>query len=123
MAGYSRLMEADEEGGIAHQMQYRKDLIDPTLSAAQGRIIKTTGDGMLVEFASASDAVRCALDLQTAIAERESASPEDRRIRYRIGINAGDTVVTDDDIFGDEVNVVARLEQMAEPGGAVRSER
>jgi len=122
MAGYSRLMEADEDGVIARQMQYRAELIDPTIAGAPGRIIKTTGDGMLVEFTSAGDAVRCALDIQTGMAERESATPEDRRIRYRIGINLGDVVITEDDIFGDEVNVAARLEQMAEPGGVCISD-
>ncbi len=122
MAGYSRLMEADEEGVIARQMQYRRELIDPTISSARGKIIKTTGDGMLVEFASVTDAVRCALDIQTAMNIRESDTPEESRIRYRIGINLGDVVITDEDIFGDEVNVAARLEQMAEPGGVCISD-
>jgi class 3 adenylate cyclase/pimeloyl-ACP methyl ester carboxylesterase len=122
MAGYSRLMEAGEEDVIARQNCHFKELIAPAISAAQGRIVKTTGDGLLAEFTSAGEAVRCALDIQTAMAEREAGSSEDRRIRYRIGINIGDVVIADDDIFGDDVNVAARLEQMAEPGGVCISQ-
>ena len=117
MVGYSRLMEADEEGTIARQKAHRKELIDPKIAEHDGRIVKTTGDGMLVEFASVVDAVRCAVEVQQAMAEREADVLDDRRIAYRIGINLGDIVIEDDDILGDGVNVAARLESLAEPGG------
>jgi class 3 adenylate cyclase/pimeloyl-ACP methyl ester carboxylesterase len=116
MAGYSRLMEADEDGVLTRQRSYRRALIDPQIARNRGHIVKTTGDGMLVEFASAHDAVRCALNIQTAMAERERCD-ETTRIRYRIGINIGDIVFDGSDIFGDGVNVAARLEGLAEPGG------
>lgn len=122
MVGYSRLMEAGEEDIISRQRAHLKELITPAISGAQGRIVKTTGDGLLAEFAGARDAVRCAIDIQLAMAEREDQIPQDRRIRYRIGINIGDVVIADDDIFGDDVNVAARLEQMAEPGGVCISD-
>ena len=122
MAGYSRLMEAGEEDIIIRQRNHLKELIAPAINGAQGRIVKTTGDGLLAEFSGARDAVRCAVDIQLAMAEREAQIPEERRIRYRIGINIGDVVVADDDIFGDDVNVAARLEQMAEPGGVCISD-
>ena len=92
MAGYSRLMEQDEEGVILRQKAHRREMIDPEIESNRGRIIKTTGDGILVEFAAAQDAVRCAIDIQTAMAERESASAMDSRIIYRIGINLGDVI-------------------------------
>ena len=117
MANYSRLMEADEEEVLTRQRQYRNVLIDPMMQNNRGRIVKTTGDGLLAEFASVGDAVRCALDIQTGMIDLERDRQEDRRIRYRIGINVGDVAVEDNDIFGDDVNVAARLEQMAEPGG------
>lgn len=117
MVGYSRLMEADEEHVLSRQKWYRKELIDPKVAAHRGRIVKTTGDGMLVEFASAQDAVRCAMAIQTDIASGESEIEEERRIRYRIGINLGDVVFDADDIYGDGVNVAARLEALSKPGG------
>jgi class 3 adenylate cyclase len=117
LVGYSRLVGADEEGMIARLGALREELIDPCIGKHQGRIVKTTGDGLLVEFASAVDAVRCAVEFQRALAERESGQPVDLRIAYRIGINVGDIVVKGDDILGDGVNVAARLEGLAEPGG------
>jgi class 3 adenylate cyclase/pimeloyl-ACP methyl ester carboxylesterase len=122
MVGYSRLMEADEEGVLTRQKTYRKELIDPEISRCRGRIVKTTGDGMLAEFTSAQDAVRCAIDIQTGMARREGDQDENRRIQYRIGINLGDVVFDDGDIFGDGVNVAARLESLAEPGGVCISD-
>ncbi len=117
MVGYSHLMGLDEEGTVTRQKTLRRELIDPTISEHHGQIVKTTGDGMLVEFASVIDAVRCAVDIQTAMVSREANTPEDDRIRYRIGINLGDIIFDDEDIFGDGVNVAARLESLAEPGG------
>ncbi len=117
MVGYSRLMEADETGTIARQRSHRKELIDLTIEAFKGRIVKTTGDGMLVEFASAVDAVECAVDIQSSMVEREADRSEDQRIQYRLGINVGDIVIDGDDILGDGVNVAARLEGLADPGG------
>ncbi len=113
MFEYSRLMETDERGTIARQKAHRAELIDPKITEHHGRIVKTTGDGMLVEFASVVDAVECAVAIQRAMLEREAEVPNDRRIRYRVGINLGDIVVEDDDIFGDGVNIAARLEEMA----------
>ncbi len=117
MVGYSRLMEADEEGTIARQKAHRKELIDPKISEHNGRIVKLMGDGMLVEFASAVDAVRCAVDVQRTMAEREAEVPGDRRIHYRVGINVGDVVIDGDDILGSGVNIAARLESIADSGG------
>jgi class 3 adenylate cyclase/pimeloyl-ACP methyl ester carboxylesterase len=117
MVGYSRLMEADEEGVLSRQKLLRKELIDQQISLNRGRIVKTTGDGMLVEFTSAQDAVRCAIEIQTDMVKREDNQDEASRIRYRVGINLGDVIVEDDDIYGDGVNVAARLESLAEPGG------
>jgi adenylate cyclase len=117
MVGYSRLMENDEAGTIARQKVHRRELIDPTIAAHKGRIVKTTGDGLLVEFASAVDAVECALAVQRAMLEREAEVEADRRIQYRVGINIGDIVVEGDDILGDGVNIAARLEALADPGG------
>lgn len=122
MVGYSRLMETDEDGVLARQRNHRKELIDPEISRYRGRIVKTTGDGMLAEFSSAQDAVRCAIDIQTGITRREADQDDDRRIQYRVGINLGDVVFDDDDIFGDGVNVAARLEGLAEPGGVCISD-
>jgi class 3 adenylate cyclase len=122
MAGYSRLMEHDEEGVLARQKNHRRELIDPEVASRGGRIVKTTGDGMLVEFASAQDAVRCAIDIQTAMAKRESAAPMDSRIDYRVGINLGDVVIDEGDVFVDGVNVAARLQGLAEPGGVCVSD-
>jgi adenylate cyclase len=117
VAGYSRLMGADEEGTHERLKAHRRELVDPKITEHSGRIVKTTGDGMLVEFPSVVDAVRCAAELQRAMIDREAGMPEERRIRFRIGINLGDVIVEDGDIFGDGVNVAARLEALAEPGG------
>src|SRR5215471_18110043 len=117
VAGYSRLVGLDEEGTLARLRELRRDLIDPTIAEHRGRIVKTTGDGLLVEFPSVVDAVRCAFSVQRAVAERETALPPDRRIEFRVGINLGDIVVDGDDILGDGVNIAARLEGISEPGG------
>ena len=122
MAGYSRLMEQDEVGLLERQKRHRRELIDPEIARRGGHIVKTTGDGMLAEFASAQDAVRCAIDVQTAMAERERASPMDRRIIYRFGINLGDVVFDEGDVFGDGVNVASRLQGLAQPGGVCISD-
>jgi TolB-like protein/class 3 adenylate cyclase len=123
VAGYSRLIEADEEGTLGRLKALRVEIIDPKIAAHRGRIVKTTGDGLLVEFASVVDALRCAVEVQAAMAESNAPSPPDRRIEFRIGINMGDIVVEDGDIFGDGVNVAARLEGLAEPGGICVSAR
>ena len=117
VVGYSRLVEADEEGTIARLKALREELIDPGIAQHQGRIVKTTGDGILVEFPSVVDAVRSAATVQRGLTEREANVPEDRRITFRVGINLGDIVIDGDDILGDGVNVAARLEGLAEPGG------
>jgi adenylate cyclase len=117
MVGYSRLMEADERGTIARQKAHRAELIDPKIAEHHGRIVKLMGDGMLVEFASVVDAVECAMAVQQAMVAREEGVAEDRRIQYRVGINLGDIVIDGDDIYGDGVNIAARLEGLAEPGG------
>ena len=117
VAGYSRLMGLDEEGTLAALKRHRHELIDPAIAAHRGRIVKTTGDGALVEFASVVDAVRCAVDIQRGMAERHAGVPPDRQIRFRIGINLGDIMIDEGDIFGDGVNVAARLQELAEPGG------
>lgn len=117
MVGYSRLVEASEEATLARHKAHRKELIDPKIAEHHGRIVKSTGDGLLVEFPSVVDAVRCAVLVQLAMPAREGTGPEDQRIAYRIGINLGDIVFEDGDIFGDGVNIAARLQQMAEPGG------
>jgi adenylate cyclase len=122
MAGYSRLIGIDEEGTIARLQALRRELIDPVIANHHGRIVKTTGDGMLVEFASVVDAVRCAVEVQREMAERNGGIDADRRIEFRIGINVGDVVVDGDDLLGDGVNVAARLEGVAEPGGVCISE-
>lgn len=117
VAGYSRLMGADEEGTLAELKTLRKTLVDPTIALHRGRIVKTTGDGMLVEFASAVDAVRCAVEVQRGITRQNDGVPQDTRIELRIGIHVGDIIFDDNDIFGDGVNIAARLEGIAEPGG------
>ncbi len=117
VAGYSRLMGQDEAGLLTRLRAHRRELIDPKIAEHKGRIVKTTGDGMLVEFPSVVEAVACAVAVQRAMAERNRATPEVQRIVFRVGINLGDIIVEDGDIFGDGVNIAARLEAMAEPGG------
>jgi adenylate cyclase len=122
VAGYSRLMGADEEGTLARLKAHRRELIDPKTSEHRGRIVKTTGDGLLAEFASVVDAVRCAVELQREMIARNAAAQAERRIEFRMGINVGDIIIEDGDIFGDGVNIAARLEGIAEPGGICISE-
>jgi len=117
VAGYSRLMGANEEGTLARLKALRKALVDPAIASHRGRIVKTTGDGMLVEFASAVDAVRSSAEVQRGMAEQNAALPQDQQIEFRIGIHVGDIIIDDNDIFGDGVNIAARLEGIAEPGG------
>jgi adenylate cyclase len=117
MVGYSRLMEADETGTLARLKTHRLELIDPAIAKNKGRLIKTAGDGMLVEFPSVADALACAVEIQRRMAARNSDVASEREIRFRIGINLGDVIREDDDIFGDGVNVAARLQAFAEPGG------
>jgi TolB-like protein/class 3 adenylate cyclase len=122
VAGYSRLMGVDEESTLARLKAVRKALVDPTLASHRGRIVKTTGDGMLVEFASAVDAVRSAVEVQRGMAEQNVSVPQDTRIEFRIGVHVGDIIFDDNDIFGDGVNIAARLEGIAEPGGVCMSD-
>src|ERR1700745_2183329 len=117
MVGFSRLMEVDEAGTLARLKTHRIELIDPAIAKNHGRIIKTTGDGMLVEFHSVVDAVLCAAEVQSRMGPRNADVPPPRWIQFRIGINLGDVIVDQNDIFGDGVNVAARLESLAEPGG------
>jgi adenylate cyclase len=117
VAGYSRLMGADEEGTHERLRAHLGELVNPKISQHRGRIVKNTGDGLLAEFASVVDAVRCSVEIQCGMIDREPEAPEERRIRFRIGINLGDVIAEYDDIFGDGVNVAARLEALAEPGG------
>jgi adenylate cyclase len=117
VAGYSRLMGADESGTLAALTAHRRELIDPAVAAHIGRIVKTTGDGMLAEFGSVVDALRCAIAIQRGMAARNRAVPQDRRVVFRIGLNLGDVIVQSGDLYGDGVNVAARLEALAEPGG------
>jgi TolB-like protein/class 3 adenylate cyclase/Tfp pilus assembly protein PilF len=117
VAGYSRLMGADEEGTHQRLRAHLRQMVDPKIAEHHGRTVKNTGDGMLVEFSSVVDAVRCAVEIQRGMIDREPDVAEDRRIRFRMGVNLGDVIVEDDDIFGDGVNVAARLEGLAEPGG------
>ena len=117
VVGYSRLMRADEEGTLRALKAVRRDLVDPKIAEHNGRIVKTTGDGMLLEFASVLDAVRCCVEIQQAMSEKPSNVPEDRRLLFRVGVNIGDIIIDDSDIFGDGVNVAARLEGLAAPGG------
>jgi adenylate cyclase len=122
VAGYSRLMGADEEGTLAQLKAFRKTVVDPAIALHRGRIVKTTGDGMLVEFASAVDAARCAIEVQRGMAGRNADVAQDVRLEFRIGIHVGDIIVDDNDIFGDGVNIAARLEGIAEPGGVCISD-
>ncbi len=117
VVGYSRLIRADEERTLSALKTLRSDLIDPKIAEHHGRIVKLMGDGMLAEFPSVVDAVRAAVQTQEALAEHNSGLPEDQRIEFRVGINLGDVVIDGDDIQGDGVNVAARLEGLADPGG------
>jgi adenylate cyclase len=117
VAGYSRLMGEDEEGTHGRLKAHLRELVDPKIAEHRGRIVKNTGDGLLAEFPSVVDAVRCAVEIQRGMIDREPDVPEERRIRFRIGVNLGDVIVEEHDIFGDGVNVAARLEGLAEPGG------
>ena len=123
VAGYSRLMGANEEGTLARLNEHLRILIDPTIHEHRGRIVKTTGDGLLSEFASVVEAVRCAVAIQRGMAERNVAVPPEERIEFRIGVNVGDIIIEGPDIFGDGVNVAARLQALAEPGGICVSGR
>ena len=122
VVGYSRLMAADEEGTLARLNAHRREFLEPTIAGYRGRIVKRTGDGMLIEFGSAVDATRCAVETQQGMAKRNEDVPLDRRIEIRIGIHIGDIIVEEGDIFGDGVNIAARLEGSAPPGGISISE-
>jgi class 3 adenylate cyclase/pimeloyl-ACP methyl ester carboxylesterase len=122
MVSYSKLMERDAESVLSRQKEHRKTLIDPAIVGGGGTIIKTTGDGMLAAFETVQDAVRAAIDIQAEMAEREGSRDDDARIQYRIGINVGDAIFDDGDVFGDVVNVAARLESLAEPGAVCVSD-
>src|SRR5271167_4997785 len=117
VVGYSLLMGRDDSATLAGLKAHRRELIDPKIAEYAGRIVKTTGDGLLLEFPSVVDAVRCAVDVQRGMAERNTGVPPEQRIEFRIGINVGDIIIDGDDIFGDGVNVAARLQTLAEPGG------
>jgi class 3 adenylate cyclase len=117
VAGYSHLMGADEEGTHARLKAHLGELVNPKIAEHRGRIVKNTGDGFLAEFASVVDAVRCAGEMQRGMAERNASTPTEKRIEFRIGINLGDVIAEAEDIFGDGVNVAARLEALAEPSG------
>ena len=117
VAGYSRLMGANEEGTHQRVQAHLRELVDPKISERHGRVVKKTGDGLLAEFPSVVGAVRCAVEVQRGMLDREPEVPEESRIRFRIGVNLGDVIVEKHDIFGDGVNVAARLEALAEPGG------
>jgi adenylate cyclase len=123
VARYSLLVAADDEGTLARLNAHRRSLIDPAVKRHRGRLVKTTGDGFLLAFASAVDAVRCAVEMQSGMAQRNVELAPDSRMDFRVGINVGDMVEEDGDLFGDAVNVAARLEAIAEPGGICISER
>src|SRR3954470_22871637 len=123
VVGYSRLARADEDRTLARLRALRSDLIDPTIAMHRGRVFKRTGDGALVEFRSAVDAIRCALEVQSGMVERNAGLPEERRIIFRIGVHVGDVVEeADGDLMGDTVNVAARLQGICDPGGVCVSE-
>ena len=121
MVGYSRLMEKDEEGTIARQNVHRDELIDPKVTAHHGRIVKTMGDGLLIEFPSVVEAFQCAIDIQNGMAQRNMDVPDDQKMLFRIGINVGDIIIEGDDIFGDGVNIAARLQEITDAGGVAVS--
>src|SRR5215470_6172152 len=116
VAGYSRLMGQDESGTLAALKAHRSEMIDPKIAEYGGRIVKTTGDGLLLEFPSVVEAVRCAVDVERGMAQRNADVPPERRIEFRVGINVGDIILDGEDIYGDGVNVAARLQALAEPG-------
>ena len=118
VAGSCRLIGIDEEGTLARLKALRKTLLDPKVTGHRGRIVKNTGDGALVEFASVVDAVRCADEIQRSLLEQDTDVPQDKRIEFRIGIHVGDIIIEENDIFGDAVNVAVRLEGIAEPGAS-----
>src|SRR5450755_2445286 len=122
VAGYSRLTGLDEEGTHVQLQDHLRTLVDPKIAEHRGRVVKNTGDGLLAEFSSVVDAVRCALDVQRGMAERNAEVPDEKRIEFRIGINVGDVIVDRGDIFGDGVNIAARLEALAEAGGILLSD-
>src|ERR1700730_8144536 len=117
VAGYSRLMGADEEGTHERLKAHFRELVEPNIKEHRGRTVKNTGDGLLAEFSSVVDAVRCAVDVQRGMVERNADTAESKRVSFRVGVNLGDVIVEKDDIFGDGVNIAARLEALAEPGG------
>jgi adenylate cyclase len=122
VAGYSKLMGADEEGTLTRLNLHRREFLEPKIAEHRGRIVKRTGDGVLIEFASAVEATRCAVEIQRGMIGRNEEVPADRRIEFRIGVHAGDIIVEEGDIFGDGVNIAARLESIAEAGGVSISE-
>ncbi|MBM2714030.1 adenylate/guanylate cyclase domain-containing protein, partial [Mesorhizobium caraganae] len=117
VVGYSRLMGADEVGTLAQLKRLRAEVIDPKITESHGRIVGSAGDSLLVEFASAVHAVQCAVEAQEVLAAQNASLPEDRRMTFRMGVNLGDVIAEDDTIYGDGVNIAARLEKLAEPGG------
>ena len=117
VVGYSLLMGRDDSATLAGLKAHRRELIDPKIAEYGGRIVKTTGDGLLLEFSSVVEAVRCAVDVQRGMAERNASVPVEKKIAFRIGVNLGDIIIDGDDIFGDGVNVAARLQTLADPGG------
>jgi class 3 adenylate cyclase len=121
VVGYSRMMEADEPGTIARLQAVRAELIDPLIARHHGRIVKLMGDGALLVFESVVDAVACAVAIQTAVAQRNAGLPDAERIVFRVGVNLGDVALVDGDVYGDGVNIAARLEQLCEPGGVTVS--
>jgi adenylate cyclase len=123
VAGYSRLIGADEGGTLHAFKAIKAELFDPTIETHNGRLVKTTGDGFLIEFSSVVNALCCASEVQARMAERNAGIPSDKRLEFRIGINVGDIVVEDGDIFGDGVNIAVRLEGLANPGGICVSAR
>src|SRR6201987_2757362 len=116
VAGYSRLMGADGEGTLARLKAHRRELIDPKIAEHRGRVVKTTGDGILIEFPSVVEAVGCAVEVQQGMVDRNADVSEDKRITFRVGVNLGDIIIDGADIYGDGVNIAARLEAIAEPG-------
>ena len=122
VAGYSRLMGADEEGTLARLNAHRREFLEPTVAEHRGRVVKRTGDGILVEFVSAVDATRCAIEVQHGMAQRNIGVADEQRIEIRIGVHVGDIIIEEGDIFGDGVNIAARLESVAQPGGICISE-